>query len=148
MSFGELTITLDDVYTLLGIPVIGTPIQVDLARLSNREAKTLLTETSGVTVEEAQVELDRARGQAMKMEWLRLRFSRVTNAWSDDQIGYANRGYLLYILGCTLFADKTCTRVPICFLALLRDLDKVHTYAWGARALAYIYRQLRIVSRI
>lgn len=82
------------------------------------------------------------------MEWLRLIFSGVINAWSEDEIGYVFRGYLLYILRCTLFVNKTCTRVPICFLALLWDLDKVHTYAWGARALAYIYRQLGIASRI
>lgn len=47
-----------------------------------------------------------------------------------------------------LFTEKMCTWVPICFLALLWDLDKVHTYAWGAGALTYIYRQLGIVSQI
>lgn len=120
---------LDDVHALLGIPVIGILIQVEPARLSSGQAKTLLTKTLGVTVEEEREELDKARGQVVRMEWLKLRFSGVTDVWSEDEIGYAVRGYLLYILGCTLFVDKTCTWVPICFPTLLRDLDKVHTYA-------------------
>lgn len=53
MLFGELTITLNNVYTLLGILVIGTPIQVEPARLSSGEAVTLLIETLGVIMEEA-----------------------------------------------------------------------------------------------
>lgn len=38
--------------------------------------------------------------------------------------------------------------MPICFLALLQDLNKVYTYTWGARALAYLYCQLGIVNQI
>lgn len=148
MPFGEQTITLDDVYTLLRIPMIRTPIQVEPTRLSSKQAKTLLIETLGVMVEEAREALDKARGQAVRMEWLRLRLSGVTDAWNDDHIRYDVRGYLLYILGCTLFINKMCTQVPICFLTLLRDLDKVHTYAWGARALAYLYHQLGITNQI
>lgn len=98
-----------------------TPIQVKRARLSSGAAKTL-----GVMVE-AQEELDRAQGQAVRMEWLRLKFLGVTDAWSEDHIRYAVRGYLLYILGCTLFADKTCTWVPIYFIVLPHNLDKIHT---------------------
>lgn len=94
------------------------------------------------------MELDKAQGQAVRMEWLRLRFLRVTDGQSEAKNGYAARGYLLYILGCTLFTDKTCTRAPICFLALLWDLNKVHIYVWGAGALVYLYRQLEIASWI
>lgn len=62
MPLGELMITLDDVYTLLGIPVIGTLIQVKPTWLSSGQAKTLLTETLGITVEEAREELKKAQG--------------------------------------------------------------------------------------
>lgn len=99
-------------------------------------------------MEEAREELEKKWGQAMKMEWLRFRFSRVTDSWSDVQINYVVRGYLLYILGCTLFVDKTGTWVPICFLTLPWDLNKVRTYARGAKALAYLYCQLEISNRI
>lgn len=58
MPFEELMIMLDHVYTLLRIPLTRTPIQVELAQLFSREAKALLTDTLGVTVKEAQVELD------------------------------------------------------------------------------------------
>lgn len=79
MSFKELTITLDDVYTLLVILVKRTPIQVEPTRLSSIQVKTLLIETLGVTVE-AWEELEKAWGQAVRMEWLRFRFLGVTDS--------------------------------------------------------------------
>ena len=62
-------------------------------------------------------------------------------------IDCAVRAYLLYLLGCTLFVDKSGTRVPIIYLTLLTDLSSVRTYAWGAAALAYLYRQLGLATR-
>lgn len=67
MPFGELAIMLD-VNTLHEIPVTRTLIQVEPAWLSSGEAETLLTKTLGVTMEEVYVKLDRARGQAVRIE--------------------------------------------------------------------------------
>ena len=55
--------------------------------------------------------------------------------------------YLLWLLGTTLFVDKTDSRVPVHFLPLLLNLDEVNTYAWGAAALANQYRQLGVATR-
>jgi len=68
MSFGELTITLNDVYSLLGIPMTRTPIQVSSTWLSSKEVEKLVTDTLGVTVAEAQTKLDKARGQTVRMK--------------------------------------------------------------------------------
>ncbi|CAL9019639.1 unnamed protein product [Prunus brigantina] len=57
------------------------------------------------------------------------------------------RAYLLYLLGCTLFVDKTSTRVQIVYLRLLRDLDSVAGYSWSYGCLAWLYRQLGQASR-
>ena len=59
----------------------------------------------------------------------------------------AMKAYLLYLLGCTLFTDKSGTRVSIIQLTLLIDLKGVCTYAQGAATLAYLYRQLGLATR-
>jgi hypothetical protein len=51
------------------------------------------------------------------------------------------------LLGCTLFIDKTATRVPVVYLRLLTDLDTVSTISWGAGGLAFFYRRLGLVTR-
>lgn len=63
-----------------------------------------------------------ARGQSIKVEWLRQWFGSVSDADNDNTIECAARAYLLYLLGCTLFADKTGTRVLVMYLSFLMDL--------------------------
>ena len=87
------------------------------------------------------------RGQSMRLEWLKSHFDTVSDRDSHRRIECVVRGYLLFLLGCTLFVDKSGTRVSIAYLSLLRKLDRVSTYAWGAAALAYLYRQLGVASR-
>ena len=66
---------------------------------------------------------------------------------SDDDIEFATRAFLLHLVGCTLFDDKSATSVVVVYLELFRDLSMVGSYAWGAACLAYLYRQLTIATR-
>ncbi|GMP58540.1 hypothetical protein CsSME_00022169 [Camellia sinensis var. sinensis] len=91
LTVEEMTITLDNVATILGLPIVGKSIS--LRKLSERRVVTLVVNTLEI----------------------------------DD--------------------DKTCTRVPVVYLSLLSDLTTVSSYAWGAVALAYLYRQLGYASR-
>ena len=59
----------------------------------------------------------------------------------------AVRAYLLHMLGCTLFANKSTTHVHVVFLNALRDLMQSGTYAWGAAALVHMYDNLNEVSK-
>ena len=86
-------------------------------------------------------------GQSVRLEWLKSHFHAVSYRDSHHRIECAARGYLLFLLGCTLFVDKSGMRVPIAYLSLLRDLGRVSTFAWGAGALAHLYRQLGVASR-
>ena len=137
--------TLDDVSVILGIPMIGK--LVSCKKLSNVDAANLLVEALGVAIDEANVALKVARGQSIDVEWLRQRFGSVSDADNDNTIECAARAYLLYLLGCALFADKTGTRVSVVYLSFLMDLQLVVSYAWGAAALAFFYRQLGITTR-
>ncbi|XP_028220356.1 protein MAIN-LIKE 1-like [Glycine soja] len=58
----------------------------------------------------------------------------------------AARAYLLHLLGCTLFANKSATNVHVVYLEALRDLSMTERYAWGVAALVHMYDQLNDAS--
>ncbi|KAI5668746.1 hypothetical protein M9H77_18599 [Catharanthus roseus] len=55
--------------------------------------------------------------------------------------------YLQYILGSSLFSDKSGNIVPARLWPLLRDVSSVGRFTWGAACLAYLYRNLGQASR-
>ncbi|GAU37421.1 hypothetical protein TSUD_395400 [Trifolium subterraneum] len=68
MSFGEMSITLDDVACMLHIPVRGifyTPVPVSM-----EEVAALATELLGVPYEEAYLETSRQRGGTFTQKWI------------------------------------------------------------------------------
>ena len=83
----------------------------------------------------------------MRVEWLHEKFHLVSDADSNDFIHYIARAYLLFLLGYTLFVDKTTNRVPVMYLQLLEDLNLVHSYAWGVTSLGFLYRQLGMATK-
>ena len=146
MPFGEMTITLDDVASIIGIPVTGRTVSYN-DRMAYEEAQALLVDALGVESIEAHDELIQVRGQSVRLKWLREKFGGITDNNGKEMVDCAVRAYLLYLLGCTLFTDKSGTRVPIIFLTHLVDLANVHSYAWGIAALTYLYRQLGLATR-
>ncbi|KAH1222257.1 Protein MAIN-LIKE 1 [Glycine max] len=111
---GELTITLDDVASLLHLSIIGTfhsfePLHVD-------EAVIML------------VELLERRCEAR--HWI-----------------VAARAYLLHLVGCTFFANKSATHVHVVHLDAFGDLARSGSYAWGVAAPVHMYDQLNDASQ-
>ncbi|KAH6772489.1 hypothetical protein C2S51_010893 [Perilla frutescens var. frutescens] len=101
----------------------------------------------GVSVEEANVEVSE-RGSYIKLKWLHNRFSALASSEDDFEVVYAARVFLVYILGCTLFTDKTGDRITCNYLRLFEDPEEFEGYAWGVAALAFLYRQLGVGSRV
>ncbi|XP_012567314.1 protein MAINTENANCE OF MERISTEMS-like [Cicer arietinum] len=58
----------------------------------------------------------------------------------------AARAFLLFLVGCTLFSNKSVFAVSVAYLECFRDLNSCQGYAWGAAALAYLYDNLRETS--
>ena len=71
----------------------------------------------------------------------------LSNSVSNEEIEHITRAYLLFLLGCTIFVDKSGTLVSVAYLILLDDLSMIGNYAWGAVCLLYLYRQLGIATR-
>ncbi|KAH1249250.1 Protein MAIN-LIKE 2 [Glycine max] len=119
---GELTITLDDVSSLLHLPITGA--LHSFHALSMEEARFLLTELLEVSAKEARAETALTRG-AYARRWI-----------------VAARVYLLHLVGCTLFANTSATYVHVVHLDAFRDLAQSGGYAWGVAALVHMYDQL------
>lgn len=66
----------------------------------------------------------------------------------STQIECAAKDYLLFLLGCTLFIDKSSMRVSVAYLECLKNLYEVQEYAWGAAALAHLYRHLGSATQV
>ncbi|CAL2257764.1 unnamed protein product [Prunus armeniaca] len=76
MPFGEMTITLDDVSSILGIPVFGA--MVALLEDDNDTNFELLVNYLGVNDEEATEQLHQYSNEYVSLSWLRARFSNVS----------------------------------------------------------------------
>lgn len=114
LTVGEMTMTLDDVGNILGIPITGR--SVSAATLTDQQAYALVVVALGVDDAEETEELSSAMGQSVKLEWLRSKFSGCKDSDTEESIAYAARAYLLFLLGCTLFSDKSGTRVLVVYL--------------------------------
>lgn len=132
-----MTITLHDIFYILRIPVSGMAMNHNLTKneIVVGIANNLMLEVLDV-----------------KKEWKggSISFSTVLSQcqlrdMSTESVAF---GYMAYLLGATLFLGKTSDKFSPQLFALLSDLSVVGDYAWGSAALAYLYRQLGLASRV
>nr|XP_004506714.1 protein MAIN-LIKE 1-like [Cicer arietinum] len=132
-----MTITLDDVANILGLPIRGefySPPDVDRLTTCNLVA-TLL----GVITTEIWEETMKTRSAHYRLDWLKEVFKRQC---ATERFDCAARAYLLNLVGSIIFADKSHTLVDAKYLPLFRYLDGIDKYAWGSAALVVIYDYL------
>ncbi|XP_028076188.1 protein MAIN-LIKE 1-like [Camellia sinensis] len=144
MTVGEMTLTLDNVGTIFSLPIVSRSVSVP--DVTNLHGATLLVFGLGITERVAHDELSTVGGNLVRLEWLRSQFASVTDSDPEEAIQCIARAYLLFLVGCTLFSDKSGGRVPVVHLGLLMDLGSVHIYAWGTATLAFLYKQLGYAS--
>ncbi|KAH1221702.1 Protein MAIN-LIKE 2 [Glycine max] len=108
------------------------------------EAVFLLMELLEVSGEEARAKTVRAHGAYVRLSWVREIYEMRGQArrWI-----VAARAYLLHLVGCTVFPNKSATYVHVVHLETFRDLGQSGGYAWGAAALVHMYDQLDEASR-
>lgn len=78
----------------------------------------------------------------VKLNWLKRTFSECPEDASSDVVKCHTRAYLLYLIGSTIFATTDGDKVSVKYLPLFEDFDRAGRYAWGAAALACLYRAL------
>ncbi|XP_028217226.1 protein MAIN-LIKE 1-like [Glycine soja] len=141
LPVGEISIMLDDIAALLHLPIVGA--LHDFQPLCTDEAVLLLVELLMVSPEVAMVETGQCGGPYVRLQWLR---DIYQGRCQKQHWTAATRAYLLHLLGCTLFSNKSATHVYVIHIQVLRDLTLAGRYAWGAAGLVHMYDQLNDAS--
>nr|XP_004490353.1 protein MAIN-LIKE 2-like [Cicer arietinum] len=134
-----MTITLDDVATLLHISPHGKFFDAPINVNTNNAARAAY-EYLGVAWEEALAEIYYNKYAQYRLQWLRDLYSRLIQT---NQFECAARTYLLHLVGCTIFADKTYTRVEEKYVSLFIELDSFRDYSWATATLVFLYDNLK-----
>jgi len=137
LPVGEAIITLDDVAFLLHLRIINSFHSFKTLHVD--EVVLMLVELLEVNGDEARAEAVQCYGTYVRLSWLRKIYHNKCEArhWT-----VAARVYLLLLLGCTFFANKSATHVHVIFLDAFRDLSQSGSYAWGATTLMHMYDNL------
>ncbi|XP_057426301.1 protein MAIN-LIKE 2-like [Lotus japonicus] len=143
MSFGEMTITLDDVSSLLHIPVKGKFFTLPV--LTREDASSALHKQLGVTQADAEEEIRKTLGPYARYTWL---LKVAEDMAKEEKTKKAARAFLLRLVGMTIFCGKTNNKVYVAYLGMFMDLEKVGEYAWGAMTLAFLYDQLKDATKV
>ncbi|KAJ9172862.1 hypothetical protein P3X46_016059 [Hevea brasiliensis] len=133
LRVGEMTITLEDVALLLGLAIDGEPV----LGVTYTSCKSVCEKFLGRVPDTGYMS-----GGMVKLSWLKEYFSQCPDDSPLEEIERHTRAYLLYLVGSTIFSTTTGNKVPIMYLPLFDDFEKAGKYAWGAAALAFLYRAL------
>ncbi|XVF71774.1 hypothetical protein PTKIN_Ptkin12aG0066200 [Pterospermum kingtungense] len=132
-TVGEMTVTLQDVAFLLGLAIDGKPV----IGITYTTCGTVCQKYLGKVPDSTY-----ASGGMVKLSWLKEFFCRCPEDASIEEIEHHTRAYLLYLVGSTIFSTTTGNKVPVMYLPLFENFDDAGRYAWGAAALAFLYRAL------
>ncbi|KAL9673051.1 hypothetical protein QQ045_029304 [Rhodiola kirilowii] len=136
---GETTIMLQDVSLLTGLPVDREP----------------MTGKSQLNFEEVSVRMlgvypdcfDKSPAIA-KRSWFTNHLAEIPADADEETLKKYLRAYLLTLIGSTLFTDKSGKTIPLYYLPLLEDLDRVRHYSWGSVVLVYLYSNMCSACKI
>ena len=117
LPVGEVTITLDDVASLLHLSIVR--VFHNFEQLHVDDAVDILVKLLEVSAAEARAETIQCHDSYVRLSWLRDVYQMKIEAYYWI---VAARVYLLHLLGCTLFANKSVTHVHVVFLDALCDL--------------------------
>ncbi|XP_028081978.1 protein MAIN-LIKE 1-like [Camellia sinensis] len=84
MTVGEMTLTLDDVGTILSLPIVRR--SVSAPDVTDLHGVTLLVSGLGITEHVAHDEVSTAGGNLVRLEWLRSQFASVTDSDLEEAI--------------------------------------------------------------
>nr|XP_045086372.1 protein MAIN-LIKE 1-like [Aegilops tauschii subsp. strangulata] len=142
---GEMTVTLEDVALITGLPIDRRPLCMSTNSDGWREQMIALigrapTEAEA-DIEEGEEKKNKERKVAgAAFTWIQNNFGTCPADATDDVIQTHARVYMWYVVSRTLFPDSTGKNAPWMWLKALTVFDS--GWSRGSATLAYLYRQL------
>ncbi|KAL4298051.1 hypothetical protein GQ457_12G030750 [Hibiscus cannabinus] len=126
----RLFITLGDVLRITGLPIDGRAVIVDELSI---DLKRLCSKYLGSEqlLHHGDINLPKLQSS----------FGNFQPGGTVKELKYHVQAYILYIIGSVL-APSPSSSVPALYLQLLRKVERIGQYAWGAAMLAHLYYHL------
>jgi len=155
----EMSITLNDVACLLHIPIERQMLDHP-KKVSQVTGAELMVAHLGVpqtvAMKTCKDEYGAYIGYKMLNDLYKDHISaatRLIDAHTTEQIQERDshrtsclKWFLLYLVGCLLFGDKSNKRIELIYLTTMKDNATMGDYSWGGMTLAYLYHCLYEVS--
>lgn len=143
LPHGEMTITLQDIEVIMGVPVVGLPV----VGKTNMEWGNLCHELLGHKPPDKEPHANENTamlcGARLKLSWLKSMFNDPLPADATDlRVQQYARYYILEMLSGMLFMDKSGERISVMYLQFLNPISNGKKYSWGSAALSWLYRHL------
>jgi len=155
LSVREMTITLDNVYNLLDIPIQCRMLDHDDG-MDRGRGIDLMTRLLGMLDVAARVEVRVESAGHISYPTLKRVYEdhltearRLENPQTREEMQergrrrqWCVRSFLLYLVGCALFTNKTNRHIDLIYLDCMADLQAIGKWSWGGMTLAYLYDYL------
>ncbi|TVU21641.1 hypothetical protein EJB05_31291, partial [Eragrostis curvula] len=137
MPCGEVTITLQDVAMILGLPIAGRAVAAKPTESQNELVERYLGRA-----------LPPGRNRpGLRVSWLRAEFNNCPEDADEETVKQHARAYILSLISGVLFPDASGDLYTFYPFPLIADLENIGSYSWGSATLAYLYRSLCAACR-
>ncbi|XBH74137.1 hypothetical protein VPH35_101145 [Triticum aestivum] len=139
---GEMTVTLQDIAMITGLPIDGNPLCMNTDSDGWRAQMQALIGMVPPEPREPEAEDKKKERVAAgaTFTWISSNFSHCPDDANEDMVKTYARVYMWYVISRTMFADGTGKNAPWMWLKALTVFDS--KWSWGSATLAYLYRQL------
>jgi len=153
---GEMTVTLDDVACLTHLQIEGRMLSHGKKMLRHEDCAFLVRHLGVSQTEEEKICGTEYGGYISypKLKELYTRYLGRANILADiedpqalEELGrvrkFCVRCYLLYLVGCLLFGDRSNKRIELVYMTTMEEgYAGMRNYSWGGMTLAYLYAEL------
>ncbi|XP_062187888.1 serine/threonine-protein phosphatase 7 long form homolog [Phragmites australis] len=137
---GELTVTLQDVAMILGLPVDGQPVCGNVQYAGWRD---MVEQVVGSRPPEPVQDAKDKKPSGVSSTWLAQNFTECPDDAAEHVVESYARTWLWHLVGGYLFPDESGNIVSWMYLPILGEQwENVGLYSWGSATLAWLYRQL------